>query len=195
MLAATLVFFAFCAHWFPLFYIINVNWAYLITIPLTCVVVFPTMFFVDLQIFIHLLQTFEFWYILLNGLAFCIELAILFHDARGIFAWGYANTVLWACCMDAMPKSIRRYASFVTAAVLTSMLINLICVHYSFFPYLHDYSFNIHGTIWTLKQLFSTSCVNASIYLIRYTLLTLWRSRNLIILTSPIVPIEPYGKL
>jgi len=191
---AVLVFIAFCLHWFPLFYIINVNWAYLITVPPVIIIIFPTWLLVDLQIITHLFRTFDFWYVLLNGFAFCVELALLFRDARWIFVWSEAMTVLWACCMDAMPKSLRRFASIVTLTVLSSLVINLVCVHYSFYPHLHDSSFVIHGTTWTLKQIFSTSCMNATLYLKRYTLLAIWKPTNLFMITARIIPIERWNR-
>jgi len=153
------------------------------------VVILPVFLLVDLKILTLLLRTFDFWYLFLNGFALFIELSLLFYDARWVNAMGYSVVVLWACCMDAMPLTVRKFASLITVVVLSSLLLNLACVHYSLFPFLYDYSFTIHENVWTLKQLFSTTCVNAIIFLTRYSFLTLWRPKQLLILTARIIPV------
>jgi len=127
---------------------------------------------------------------MLNGLAICIELSLLFQDVRWTTGFGTLLTLFWYCCMDAMPKPIRKFASLVAIFGVTDFIVLLVCVHYSFFPFLYDYSLNIRGITWSLKQLFSTSCVNVTIYWIRYGVLTIMRPNSLFILTARITPVD-----
>jgi len=167
-----------------------VNWCYLIVIPAHIFIMVPIFLLMDIQTFKFLLETWDFWYVTINGLALGIFLSILFRDARITIAGSYSFDLLFCCCMDALPIKIRKFTSLLAFVVSVHFFVSVVCVHYNFYPYLQDWSFEIHGIQWSIRQLFITTAIDAMIYLAKFTVLTLYKSETLMMLRARIVPVQ-----
>jgi len=147
----------------------------------------PLILLINPHIFLQLLHSFEFWYVVLNAVAYSVEICILLDDPRMSVPIAQIFGVWWFCCSDAAPPMIRKFGGNLTSMAMITWAITLFCVHYNFFPFLQDRTFNISEMHWTVKQLLYTSSLNLFIYFLRYFIFGFLRPKELMMLRAGVI--------
>jgi len=74
----------------------------------------------------------------------------------------------------------------VLAAVATAF--NLVAVHYSLYPGIHEYHLSIGNFAWSIQQLYYSTGLTIVIYFIRYALTAFMDKKRFILLVASVYP-------
>jgi len=144
----------------------------------------------NIDTFILLLKNFEFWYVVVNATSLTLGYIFIFQDERIILSMTYFIGTIWALTLDAFPQCFRRRLGPTFLGAAGGTLLNLLLIHYSLLPNLHNYSFTLGGIVWNVNQLFISTGLTMLVYFIRYAFIAFGDSRRVLFLTVSVVKKE-----